>query len=48
MLDALRQIRANADRWATEYRYDPHTNEFLHKGTNGRLQQMVEQWFKLA
>lgn len=48
MLDALRQIRANADRWATEYSYDPHTNEFQYKGTNGRLQQMVERWFTLS
>ena len=48
MLDALRQVGANADQWATEYSYDPHTNEFQYKGTNGRLQQMVEQWFTLA
>ncbi len=48
MLDALRQIRANADRWATEYSYDPHTNEFQYKGTNDRLQQMVERWFTLS
>jgi selenocysteine lyase/cysteine desulfurase len=48
MLDALRQIRANADQWATEYSYDPHTNEFQYKGTNGRLQQMVERWFTLS
>jgi selenocysteine lyase/cysteine desulfurase len=45
ILDALRQIRANADRWATEYCYDPHTNEFRYNGSDASLRQTVEQWF---
>lgn len=48
ILDALRQIRAKADRWAAEYRYDPQTNEFLYRGPNERLQEMAEEWFTLA
>jgi selenocysteine lyase/cysteine desulfurase len=48
MLDALRQIRAKADQWATEYRYDPQTNEFLYRGPDERLQDVAEAWFTLA
>jgi selenocysteine lyase/cysteine desulfurase len=47
MIDALRQIRQHASEWEAEYTYDPHTNEFRYKGSNGQVQQLVERWFSL-
>jgi selenocysteine lyase/cysteine desulfurase len=48
IIDALRQIQENAEEWGNEYSYDPHTNEFRHRTSNGQLQRMVEQWFVLS
>jgi selenocysteine lyase/cysteine desulfurase len=38
-LDAIRQIVENIDEWNQDYRYDNHTNEFVHiSGGNGLAQ----------
>lgn len=45
ILDAVAQCVSNADQWGRDYRYNPHTNEFVHDGDQrtGR----VERWFNL-
>lgn len=48
IVDALRQIHQHAEEWGRDYTYDPRTNEFHHKTSNGQLRQMVEQWFVLS
>lgn len=47
MIDSLRQIEKNHVRWATDYAYDTHSNEFKHKRENGATQPNVEEWFNL-
>lgn len=46
ILDAIEMIVKNHVRWATDYIYDKHTNEFRHKNGpthNGR----IDSWFNL-
>ncbi|MGH2566872.1 MAG: aminotransferase class V-fold PLP-dependent enzyme, partial [Bacteroidota bacterium] len=45
MIEAIREIQRNAQQWGADYSYDTRNNEFIFKGTNGQLQQRVEQWF---
>jgi hypothetical protein len=47
IIDALRETGRNANTWAQEYHYDSHTNEYQHKSGDAKLQQTIQQWFKL-
>ncbi len=47
VLDAIRQIGANAADWEDDYRYDPHSNEFVHRADLSRADGVAE-WFDLG
>jgi selenocysteine lyase/cysteine desulfurase len=45
--DALKQIRKNIDKWVSDYKYDTHTNEFIHKKQTNASGRIVRRWFGL-
>lgn len=46
ILDALKQLRKNIKKWESDYRYNAHSNEFVHKNgtdtTGKRIRNMFE------
>ncbi|MEI6173784.1 MAG: aminotransferase class V-fold PLP-dependent enzyme [Bacteroidota bacterium] len=47
ILDAIKKVVKNYKKWGSDYIYNKHTNEFMHKigmTHNGR----IESWFKLT
>jgi selenocysteine lyase/cysteine desulfurase len=44
---ALKEIRANAPKWSSDYTYNRRTNEFRHKDDSGAGKKLVESWFNL-
>jgi selenocysteine lyase/cysteine desulfurase len=46
-LDAVKEIVANKERWAQDYMYDPHTNEYRHRDGVERSMDRVRGWFQL-
>ncbi|RQW03314.1 aminotransferase class V-fold PLP-dependent enzyme [candidate division KSB1 bacterium] len=47
VLHAVQEIIRNGDAWGKDYRYDPRTNEFIHKEKPAMVNQMVEAWYEL-
>ncbi len=48
-LDAIRLIVDNIDEWKRDYRYDSHTNEFVHvSGGNGMMEDPLKDGFDLS
>ena len=47
ILEAINQIVKHGEKWGQEYRYDPHSNEFIHKKHNKDIESMVESWCEL-
>ncbi|MBN1559436.1 aminotransferase class V-fold PLP-dependent enzyme [candidate division KSB1 bacterium] len=47
ILDAIRQIVRYGDSWGKDYRYDPRSNEFIHKEKPSNISKMVEEWYEL-
>jgi selenocysteine lyase/cysteine desulfurase len=47
VLDAIKQIIANACAWEKDYHYDPHTNEFYHKRDTDKSKECAVNWFRL-
>jgi selenocysteine lyase/cysteine desulfurase len=48
ILDAVKSISELGAKWKSDYRYDPHTNEFIHAAQNGELRNSVDSWFRNA
>jgi selenocysteine lyase/cysteine desulfurase len=46
ILLAVRDIQKYGEKWADDYNYHPHTNEFKHKHYRGDIERMVESWFE--
>jgi len=47
-IDAIRKIVENADEWKRDYRYDGHTNEFVHiSAGNGVSSSLLGEGFTL-
>ncbi len=46
-LEALREVVRNHERWAADYTYDPHSNEYRHREGEDRARRRVEGWFQL-
>ncbi|MBO6574786.1 MAG: aminotransferase class V-fold PLP-dependent enzyme [Rhodothermales bacterium] len=44
VIDALAAVRANITEWEKDYRYDPNTNEYVHREERALP---VEEWFSL-
>ncbi|MBN1398825.1 MAG: aminotransferase class V-fold PLP-dependent enzyme [Bacteroidetes bacterium] len=47
ILKALRSLPKNIDVWKKDYRYNEHTNDFLHKSQNNSDGKEIRKWFKL-
>ncbi len=47
LCDAVQAVAENHKRWLTDYRYDPHTNDFLHRDADHRWAESVDAWFDL-
>lgn len=45
--DAIRQTINNAEKWAKDYCYDKHTNEFTHCDPVGKTQAGKSDWFNI-
>ena len=43
---AIRELALNFETWKEDYTYDPHTNEFNHKGQTGGMVE-VQKLFSL-
>ncbi len=47
ILNAVRQIIENCSEWEKDYKYNRHTNEFVHKNGSTFLDNKIEKWFVL-
>ncbi len=47
LLDAVRQIVTHAEDWSDDYRYDPSTNEFVHKTHLDNMTKQIDQWCEI-
>ena len=47
VIDALKEIVTNHEKWGEEYRYDKRVNEFYHKQFKDELRENVPEWFEL-
>lgn len=47
IMDAIKQIAANADKWAEEYDYDASNNEYYHKKQPNLSKEKAFEWFSL-
>jgi len=48
IINALKEIVANIDKWEKDYTYDIHKNEFFHISMNGSEKERVKSWFDLS
>ena len=44
--DAVKQIVIHADKWAQDYEYSPHTNEYHHRHFPGK-DNLIKEWFRI-
>lgn len=47
IIDAIKQIIANHEKWAQDYEYSPRANEFYHKQSPNRSKDAALSWFAL-
>jgi hypothetical protein len=47
VLDAVKQIIANARQWEKDYVYQSRTNEFYHKHFTDKSKECAVSWFRL-
>ncbi len=45
VMNAIEEVASNFKQWENEYRYNPHTNEFMHINEPGFEQAKVAEWF---
>ncbi|MBL9205053.1 MAG: hypothetical protein JNN01_08210 [Opitutaceae bacterium] len=45
LLDAIEALAAHHLHWASDYRYDRQSNEFVHVRDSGAIARRVHQWF---
>jgi selenocysteine lyase/cysteine desulfurase len=45
ILSAIKELAGNHKQWVNDYKYDPHSNNFLHKSLPKSEKIMVEDWF---
>ena len=48
IIDAIKEIVANIDKWQMDYAYDLHKNEFFHISGDGNKSEMIREWFKIS
>ncbi|RQW04215.1 aminotransferase class V-fold PLP-dependent enzyme [candidate division KSB1 bacterium] len=47
IIDAVKQIVKQGEKWGGDYRYDPQTNEFIHKHQPVDVAKQIEAWWAL-
>lgn len=47
IIDAIGSVTENSRRWSEDYRYDKHTNEFLHRSLPDEESPVYSKWFEL-
>ena len=45
LVRAVAAVAESHHQWGTDYRYDPHTNEFRHRAEDGTIERRVRGWF---
>jgi len=45
IIDAVREVAANADQWSKDYRYDAHINDFVHISFPRKAPEDYHTWF---
>jgi selenocysteine lyase/cysteine desulfurase len=49
--NAIKEIKQNAEKWAKDYVYDKHKNEFYHVNSNSKGEEMenslAQKWFEV-
>jgi len=48
IVDAIREISENIEKWSKDYRYSKKENEFIHKNESGKSAEMVKIWFDMT
>jgi selenocysteine lyase/cysteine desulfurase len=48
IIDAIKEVVDNINKWQSDYDYDVHKNEFFHKSYNGNLNEQIREWFNLS
>ncbi len=48
IVSAMSEIAQNAEAWAKDYAYNPHTNEFAHNSFRGGEAEKVKSWFVMS
>jgi hypothetical protein len=43
--EAILELALHHQDWAKDYKYNPNTNEFLHKEAKNLEKEMVNAWF---
>ncbi len=46
-IDALKKVQANYRDWEKDYRYNPHTNEYLHQSEIEGTRPEILDWFEM-
>jgi selenocysteine lyase/cysteine desulfurase len=47
ILDAIKQVTKNAEKWEKDYTYSTRTNEFYHNHFPGKSKESALNWFRL-
>jgi selenocysteine lyase/cysteine desulfurase len=45
IINSLKELVANHQEWAKDYKYDTDSNEFQHKSYRGEEENMIDSWF---
>ncbi len=45
--DCIKAVAENFESWKEDYKYNPSSNEFVHKNQKDSEAQMVSEWFRL-
>lgn len=45
LVDALEMLSEKHETWAVDYRYQPESNEFIHRTAPQAIETMVKSWF---
>ncbi len=48
IIDAIKQVSVHHLEWKKDYRYDKHTNEFIHLNESEQKDILVKSWFNIG
>lgn len=48
IISAIEDIASKHEKWAEDYDYNPHTNEYYHKSIDQTEDKMITKWFEKA